>query len=404
MANKKTNKQSILKDGLFNVARAAWHPSKLYRNIALSFVFVALVLVFVIFYFSYTRAVITVKAAQETIETAAVVTIDESLSLADSVRADTVGDVVRLAGRVIVVVEEGGDTFATSPATTLPAQAKGQVTLINNYGKSQPLVATTRLLSQDGVLFRLTDQVVVPAGGSVDAEVYADQPGKDGEIGPATFTIPGLWSGLQDKIYAESNAVMTGGTRTSRALSQADVDLATQELSENLKKLAEQEVKSQLRAGEEFVPGAWRQEIIETAVDSQLGAEIEQFAMTMKLRLIAVVFNEEEVLSFAQQRLKNQTPAGKELVSADFKQLKYGIQEYDLGSGTATLRVTLPGIMRITDINPLLDKARFVGMTGEEVEVYLENFEIVEDASVQFTPFWINKVPNLRDHIKIIVK
>jgi len=399
----KTKKITAAGEGKVKVkaARAASHPSRVYRNIALSFIFVALVLIFVIFYFSYTRATIIVTAKKEKVETSLIATIDSTLTLASPV---TAGNGLRLPGRVIEIKEEGGDTFSTSPEATLKAQASGQAIIYNRYSKAQPLIATTRLLAPDGKLFRLRDYVLVPAGGQVEEEIYADQPGPEGEIGPSRLTIPGLWTGIQDRIYVETTKPLTGGTRKSRALTQADVDHATTELAADLSRLAKQEIKSQLRAGEELVEAAIKQEIIETAVDKSLGEETPEFSLTMRLRVIAVVFNQEDLLSFARERLKSQVPEGKELAEVDLAGVTFGIQEYNLSGGTATLRLTVPGVMRIQTNHPLLNKAQFMGLSADEVKAYLKNFESVEQVETRFNPFWMDKVPNLRDHIIVIVK
>ena len=101
------------------------------------------------------------------------------------------------------------------------AQATGTVTIYNSWSENQPLMATTRLLTPDGVLFRIKERVDVPAGGKIEnVEVYADQPGTSGNIGPTSFTIPGLWQGLQEKIYAENSEPMTGGLRETKFITQ----------------------------------------------------------------------------------------------------------------------------------------------------------------------------------------
>ena len=76
----------------------------------------------------------------------------------------------------------------TYPATgeeIIGQEVVGEVIIINNYTKNQPLVATTRLLSPDGKLYRLKETVNVPAGGTVKAAVYADEPKEEMAIGPA---------------------------------------------------------------------------------------------------------------------------------------------------------------------------------------------------------------------------
>ena len=89
--------------------------------------------------------------------------------------------------------------------------AKGNLTITNKTSISQSLVATTRFLSKEGVLFRLEKSVIVPANGSVVASVYADKIGASGNIPASHFTIPGLSPVKQASIYADSTVAFTGG-------------------------------------------------------------------------------------------------------------------------------------------------------------------------------------------------
>ena len=112
------------------------------------------------------------------------------------------------------------------------AIARGTVTLVNNYSVDQPLRETTRLLSDGGVLFHTDELVTVPAGGSIEVGVYADQPGASGNIGASKFEIVALASSLKDKIYAVSDEAMSGGlikkvTLTDELVSEAKAAAAS---------------------------------------------------------------------------------------------------------------------------------------------------------------------------------
>jgi len=188
-----------------------------YKNIALSFVGAALILSIIVLFFSSAKATITVLPLEEEIKTEFITQINlENLKLEKNKNA--------AQGLLLETILEKEKTFQVSKTETQEAQATGEVIIINNYSKDQPLVATTRLLSKEGILFRLSNTLRVPAGGRVKAKVYADKPGKEGEIGPTTFTIPGLWVGLQDKIYAISEKPMTGGIQKIGYVTQKDID------------------------------------------------------------------------------------------------------------------------------------------------------------------------------------
>jgi hypothetical protein len=101
-------------------------------------------------------------------------------------------------------------------------KAKGKVTFYNEYSpNSQSLVATTRLLSEDGKLFRLVDDVTIPGfkkttegieAGIIEADVIASEFGEEYIIGPSTFSIPGFKETNEEKylkLYAKSEENMT---------------------------------------------------------------------------------------------------------------------------------------------------------------------------------------------------
>lgn len=115
-----------------------------------------------------------------------------------------------------------------------PALATGTVTLVNDSGADQPLVERTRLLSEDGILFRLREAVTVPAGGDVAAAVIADQPGAEGDVGPGRFTIPGLPTARQAEVYGRSEQAMSGGVQVSGAVSDAEIQRALAAVREDL--------------------------------------------------------------------------------------------------------------------------------------------------------------------------
>lgn len=100
-------------------------------------------------------------------------------------------------------------------------KARGKVMIYNEYSSShQTLVATTRLLSESGKIFRLVDDAIVPGfkktnngieAGTIQVDVIADGLGEEYIIGPSKFFIPGFKSINEEKyskIYAKSEEAM----------------------------------------------------------------------------------------------------------------------------------------------------------------------------------------------------
>src|SRR3989338_2246070 len=129
---------------------------KVYQRIAVAFVFMTFFLLLAVLYLSISRATITVIANPR------VISVDTEVQAVANPAND---------GELSGIVSK--QSFNTQEIITLPTdggaaveeKAGGTVTIINESGSAQALVGTTRLLSKDGVLFRIDTAVNVPSKG-----------------------------------------------------------------------------------------------------------------------------------------------------------------------------------------------------------------------------------------------
>lgn len=356
--------------------------------------FMTFFLLLAVLYLSVSRATITVIANPK------VIAVDAVVEAVPNPSADG-----QLSG---VVVQQ---SFETQKVITLPEggatptqeKAGGMVTIINESAAAQTLVATTRLLSKDGVLFRIESAVNVPARGQVDVLARADVPGLGGEIGPTQFTIPGLPESLQGTIYAVSVEPMTGGISYKRVLSQKDIDDAVSLVSTALF----DEAKSTLSANVDravFSGDSYSMSVVSQSASVPAGTETGSFTVALKIDVTAVYYDANAVKRYALSQLYARVPEGyaAEGVSTDAVQIT--VKEASVARGTAVLGVYLEGEAMIAESSQVLSKDRFVGRAPNEVLTLLRASDAVKDASVSFTPFWLERIPTLKDHIVIIIK
>lgn len=124
-------------------------------------------------------------------------------------------------------------------------QATGEIVIQNTRETAERLIKNTRFETPDGLIFRITESVVVPAAeggtpGTVRASVFADQPGEAYNIGPTTFTVPGYQEGGYDELFAavtaESMAPMQGGfDGVTYTVDEAELAAAQESLHEELR-------------------------------------------------------------------------------------------------------------------------------------------------------------------------
>lgn len=334
------------------------------------------------------RADITIITRSQSIEAQGSITINSALADAT---------VPGFVTSTILTLEK---TFSPEGSKTEEGVSEGTVTLINDSGIAQPLIATTRLLTPDGVLFRLKNGVIVPANGTIEAHVYADQKGFASDIGPSRFTIPGLHEAKQQLIYAKSEAAMTGGVRKIGVLSEADILKAEKILVEDIKK-----------KGSEILVGLYSDKValfeVSGAVfayDAELGVETSSFVLSGTATVAGVFYDHAKLTEYAQEMLQKQVVDKSEVLQSVKDAPTVVLTQFDTAARTADLVVSYSGLVDIDPNTKELQKIMFFGKTEDEVRRYVMSLDHVQGVEMHFRPMWNRSVPHVADHVSITIK
>ncbi|HLD31097.1 MAG TPA: hypothetical protein VJB41_02775 [Patescibacteria group bacterium] len=386
-------------------------PVKFYRRIAFGFIALTGVLIILAAYFILSRAEIAIKVVEEPISADFMINIKESEAVnpespeADGIVGDFATEEVSLSGKVIETTVSGGKEYKTSGKKVAQGEVGGKVTIFNNYGKDQPLVATTRLLSKEGILYRLKKNVTVPVGGRVEAEVYADNPTEEaGKLGPTRFTIPGLWEGLQEKIYAQSFEPMHGANQEIKFATEEDIKNGFDALNQVLTDQVMDNLKTQMKSGGEVLGKVIIKGIDEKKSSLKAGETGEKFSVNMALKVVGVAFSKKDFELLVKDQLQKIVPEDKELANIDYAGLTFVVEGYDLRAREANMMVHVEGKISMKTDNIIFDEDRFIGLDKERIMKYLEVYPEIESATVEFSPFWVKKVPHLKNNVKIIIQ
>ncbi|MFC1662907.1 hypothetical protein ACFL04_01935 [Patescibacteria group bacterium] len=370
-----------------------------HRNLALTFGLLTIFFVVIIVYFAFAKTTITLIPMPQPVTVIFPLTIQTTEEITEA------NDVI--SGQLLTVeAEASAEITDLKSEQTVEGKATGTVTIINNWTKSQPLAETTRLLTSDGILFRTNEFADVPAGGRVEVAVTADQAGATGDVGPTRFTIPGLWSGLHDQIYAESSQAMTGGELNQHVITNQDINNITNELIGQLKTNAQEDLESKLiEIDDRFILN--NDMIFADILTSNLSASVEdiadQLSGTATANVIAVIINTTNLLGAIQEKLTLQLPPGEKIQDQDRDNYQIELESYDLDSQQATMVVQANGASTIDLNHDSFDPGRLTNMSRDEILLYLSDFNIIKSAEVDFSPFWVFRSPSLSDHIKIII-
>lgn len=363
-------------------------PIRFYKFVALTFLLITIVLLGSIIFMSSKRAEITVITKSEPVEVNTSVNIDPEET--DSV----------VSGFVTSTFVEITKSFSPQGNKTEDAVAVGEVTLVNESNISQPLVVQTRLLSTDGVLFRLSAGIVVPANGQVKAEVYADQKGLVGNIAPTTFTIPGLNETKQKLIYAKSETAMTGGVKTIGVFSQEDLTQAQDSLLLDLKAKGNEILSGQITDKKGLF------DIVQFTFenDGKLGEEISSFNLTGKATIIGVFYDEEKLKSYARDMLEKHVVNNSEILQSANENPSVVLSQYNFQSGTAKLTVSNSGLVDLDPNSRELQKIMFYGKTEDEVRRYVMALNHVTGVEMNFHPAWVREVPHVASKVDVTLR
>lgn len=310
--------------------------------------------------------------------------------------------------------------------TTSGQKAQGTITIYNTFSASpQPLVATTRFLSDGGKLFRLVGDVIVPGTttsngqvqpGTVDAQVIADQPGADLNIGPAKFTIPGFQTSSPQKyakIYGQSAGAMTGGgsgndnsananaTSPAAAIKDSDIARAKTDVASSLADDIKQKLKSQ---SQDLI-------VMDDAINvgdatykssKSIGQVTNDFQMTASAQGTALAFREDDLKNLISQLMSKS--AGVNIKSSDIS-LDYGQLISDFKANTLQINVHAA-----TKISSSIDMNKFkkdiLGKTNDEFESYLSSYPDISKAEISYwppLPFFNFRIPRYASRIYISI-
>lgn len=363
-------------------------PVRFYKFVALTFLAITLILFGVIVFLSSKRAEIIITTKPEAVN----ITTSIGVNMPESPRS--------VVGTVMSTTTSGSTVFYPTGNREEPGIANGTVTLHNESSLDQPLIATTRLLTESGVLFRLVDRVTVPANGTVVADVYADIEGAGGNIGPARFTIPGLNQTKQAVIYATSDTAMTGGTKKIGVVSQDDIDKATKILLADLRERAQ----TTLGSADSTKVGVF--DIGESSVSASvpIGEEVSEFTVSGTATVVGVFFSQDDIVTLSNDVLMSRAIDDAESIKPSDTPPTVALTSFDSTAGTAVLDVTYTGRATINAESKQLSTMMFYGKSKDEVRRYLLSLDHVYGVDVNLRPAWTQTVPHVAEHVDIIVK
>lgn len=358
---------------------------RFYKAVALVFLCLTVLLLGIILFMSAKRVVIMIESTAELVSVSGTVEVFPGGGLEGSVSS------------TVITLSE-----IASPAggKEVEGVATGMVILHNETDAAQALVATTRLLTTEGILFRIKQHALVPARGTVVTEAYADAKGSSGNIGMSRFSIPGLPIDKQKLIYATSEASMTGGSRRIGVMTIDDKKDAEKRMMDHLL----EEGKKQLESVAQGRAATYAVLQYNVTVEPEVNKETDEIQISGRGTVVAVFYDGNALNAFAREMLARQAVDEQEIVQPQSEDPSITIRDADVRGGKATLEVFFGGLATLNPESATLRKETFFGKNRDEIRRQALSLDHVQGVEVEFTPAWMMRVPYSADNVHVVVK
>lgn len=310
-----------------------------------------------------------------------------------------------LSFKIVTADKVATQTVAASGTQNVTSVATGVITISNTQATAQKLIATTRFETQAGLVFHIKKAVTVPAKGSVDAAVYADQPGAAYNIGPSSFTVPGLANTPQyTAVTGASSGSMSGGASGTQPVVDATTLASTRA---SLQTALAPDLASQLAAavpaGYVLLAGAATttyQDLAPTASSATGSADVKEEGTATGI----AIPNAALAKALAIQ-VQGASYTGEPVTIVDPTTVTLTPTAGFPTASSQTFTFTLGGTAKLlSTIDPNQIASAVAGKTRTAAEVALTNYPSVKQAVLILRPFWESTFPEDPAKIKVVVE
>lgn len=340
----------------------------------------------------------------------------EILNLEEKVTADSKISQLNVSEKVIPGEniedeKELSQEFPSSGKTQKEAKAQGQIRVYNAYSTSpQVLVVNTRFISDTGKLFRSVKKETISGGkyekgklvpGTLDIQVVAAEAGEDYNIGPSTFSLPGL-NGTERyySVYGKSFSQMTGGFKGEvLQVTQGDLQRAKSILIDNLKKESKNSLLAKLSEDFVLLDETISQEILEATGTAEAGTEVNSFVYRVKIKSKGLGFQKQNLDNFAEEFVGLKITENQKIQPETLK-VNFVPESINMNLDQIILNLEISAKI-YSGIDAVSIGKLISGKSIKETQVLLENQPKVTRVEIKPWPFWLKNIPGDIEKTKI---
>lgn len=379
------------------------HQGSAFKKIV--FALVILLAAFVLLsQFVFNKADVQIYPTIQDASTTANISVDTS-KLATDISA------VTIPGQSFEEETTVSQSFNSTGKSDSGQKATGIIRIYNNYStKPQILVATTRLVSSSGKLFRTTKMITVPGEayvngklqqGYIDVAVVAAEAGDSYNIGPDTFSIPGFaGTAKYTSFYGKSFSAMTGGSLGQVSLvTSDDITNAKNAVTASAESKGEADLKSKISSDFTVLDNAINYDVLSATSSAAAGDEAESFTYQVTVKTAVIAFRKSDMEYLSNELLTSQLAQGEEIKDGSL-QSSCIANSVDQNGGKLALSCNLSA-QSYLGINENELAGQLAGTSLTKAQQILSALPMVDKAQIKSWPFWANGIPKDVSKVKV---
>ncbi|TSC82084.1 MAG: Uncharacterized protein G01um101420_614 [Parcubacteria group bacterium Gr01-1014_20] len=314
-----------------------------------------------------------------------------------------------LPAEVFTQAKNATELFPATGRASVKEKATGKIVIYNAYSSAkQGLVVDTRFLTPDNKIFRLTKSVTIPGAeikegkiipSSIEADVAADQPGAEYNLGPVEgLSIPGFKGTPKYQAFYGSLVKATGGFIGEKSVpTEKDIAMAKEKTAELLKATLKNEFLNNRPKDFKIFDEAYEIKVTKISVNKSTD-EKGNFQVTGEATLKGVAFREGDVTTYLKAL------ASRDYEQSVFKDIKidYSQIKADLVKGEIRFNLEVTANL-VPEFSADSFKDQVIGRKIEDVRSLVLSLPGLDTARVSVWPVWVKKIPQNTAKIKINV-
>jgi len=323
----------------------------------------------------------------------------------DVVRSSS--DNLTLKGIFVNEIKNVFNSYPVKNLTEIETKAGGKVKILNK-GSEFILIPNTRFVSEDGKVYRTKERLKIPGGtpdspAIVEIEVFAQESGAEYNIQPTKFKIPGL-SGteIEKKIEVFSEKPFSGGGKNLiKVPTLEEYNFAQREFDSNAREYVENYLKNNYK-NIYFPEGSKIVYVTIEKIEPQdlrdIRESIEEIKIYGNAKIVALGYREEDLLDLIKDLEIKMIKEGYQIDKVEIK--KTDLKEINLSKGKG--KILVEGSISVKPIFNELDfKNSIASRDLKEIYDILKTKEGIKEVKLTVWPFWVKKVPDDLNKIKL---